>query len=124
MDEQLATALRECRAGQGHRRTGFRILAIPVRTPVVDLAVVPAFAPAFVRHPSASNPRRVRSDVADRMQRLHFLRNRIAHHEPIHRRNLARDHAQLLEPVGWMCSNSRDWIAATSRTPAVVAARP
>ena len=58
------------------------------------------------------------------MQRLHFLRNRIAYHEPIHRRNLARDHAQLLELVGWMCSNSRDWVSATRRTPAVFAARP
>ncbi|WP_420612529.1 hypothetical protein [Candidatus Spongiisocius sp.] len=41
------------------------------------------------------------------MQRLHFLRNRIAHHEPIYRRNLARDYRQLLEVVGWICSDSR-----------------
>ena len=85
---------------------------------------VPALTAAFALHPSAPNTRRVRAEVADRMQRLHFLRNRIAHHEPIHRRDLARDHRQLLEVVGWICSDSRSWVAARSRTPAVLAARP
>ena len=85
---------------------------------------VPAVASAFPRHPAAGDPRRVRVEVADRMQRLHFLRNRIAHHEPIHRRDLSRDHAHLLELTGWMCSDCCAWVAATSRTPAVVAARP
>ncbi|MDE0376174.1 MAG: hypothetical protein OXK16_09455 [bacterium] len=85
---------------------------------------VPALTAAFPLHPSTPNTRRVRAEVADRMQRLHFLRNRIAHHEPIHRRDLARDHAQLLEVVGWICSDSRTWVAARSRTPSVLAARP
>ena len=85
---------------------------------------VPALTAAFALHPSARNTRRVRADIADRMQRLHFLRNRIAHHEPIHRRDLARDHGQLLEVVGWICSDSRSWVAARSRTPAVLASRP
>ena len=85
---------------------------------------VPALTAAFALHPSARNTRRVRADTADRMQRLHFLRNRIAHHEPIHRRDLARDHGQLLEVVGWICSDSHSWVAAQSRTPAVLASRP
>jgi len=86
---------------------------------------VPALASAFARHPSPSDPYRIRADVEERIQRLHFLRNRIAHHEPIHnRRNLVRDHEQLLEVVGWICSDSRSWVAARSRTPAVLASRP
>lgn len=85
---------------------------------------VPALTAAFALHPSAPNTQRVRADVADRVQRLHFLRNRIAHHEPIHRRDLARDHDQLLEVVGWICSESHSWVASRSRTPAVLAARP
>ncbi len=55
------------------------------------------------------------------MEGLHLLRNRIAHHEPIFRRNLARDHAQLLELIGWMCADSQTWAAATSRTLETVA---
>ena len=85
---------------------------------------VPALASAFARHPPPNDPQQIRVDVNDRIQRLHFLRNRIAHHEPIHQRNLAGDHDQLLEVVGWICSDSRFWVAARSRTPAVLAARP
>ena len=105
-------------------KLGFGFWRYLCEPPYLTSLWVPAVASAFARHPSEHNPRRVRSDVADRMQRLHFLRNRIAHHEPIHRRNLARDHAQLPELVGRMCSDSRNWVAATSQTPPVFAARP
>ena len=85
---------------------------------------VPAIAATFPRHPSADNPRRVRADVEDRMQRLHFLRNRIAHHEPIHRRNLAHDLAGMLELIGWICVDSLAWVETVSRTQALLEARP
>ncbi len=63
---------------------------------------VPALASGFAQHPSPNDPQQIRTDVEDRVQPLHLLRNRIAHHEPIHRRDLARDHDQLLEVVGWI----------------------
>jgi hypothetical protein len=85
---------------------------------------VPALAEAFPHDPSSGNAREVRQDVDDRMQRLHFLRNRIAHHEPIHQRNLQRDHAQLQELAGWMCPESRSWIVEMTRTPDVLGQRP
>ena len=78
---------------------------------------VPAVANAFPAHPSGRQVRLVRSDVADRMQRLHFLRNRIAHHEPIHRRDLATDHRLLLELIEWVCPTTRAWAESRSRTP-------
>ena len=94
------------------------------KPPYLTSLWVPAVAAAFPLHPSAGDPRRIRVQVEDRMQRLHFLRNRIAHHEPIHLRNLSRDYADLLELMGWMCSDCRAWIDTTSRTVAVIAARP
>lgn len=94
------------------------------KPPYLTSLWVPAVASAFPLHPTANRPEQVRADVADRMQRLHFLRNRIAHHEPIHQRDLSRDHEQLLELVGWMCPDSYAWIAATSRTPRMLATRP
>ena len=84
---------------------------------------VPALASAFPRHSAQGDPRRIRADVEQRMERLHVLRNRIAHHEPIFRRDLARDHAQLLELIGWMCADSQTWAAAVSRTPETIAER-
>lgn len=85
---------------------------------------VPAVAAAFPQHPSSGNPRQVRADVEGRMRRLYFLRNRIAHHEPVHRRNLARDHAETLELIGWICPDCRAWAEAVSRTPGIIGARP
>ena len=84
---------------------------------------VPALASAFPQHPAQGDPRRIRAEVEHRMERLHLLRNRIAHHEPIFRRDLERDHNLLLELIGWMCMESRTWAAAVSRTPETIAER-
>lgn len=60
-------------------------------TPYLTSPWVPALVGAFPNHPQAGNPRAVRSDVEERIQRVQFLRNRVAHHEPIHERDLRRD---------------------------------
>ena len=85
---------------------------------------VAALAGAFPRHPRAGDPRLVRADVEDRIQRLHFLRNRIARHEPIHRRDLRHDLDDLVELAGWICADTQVWIVRESRTRAVFRARP
>ena len=84
---------------------------------------VPALSSAFSRHPSSSNPFKVRSDVAWLVQRLHFLRNRIAHHEPVHQRSLTEDHDGLLQLTGWICEHCHEWLSSSSRTPTIIAAR-
>jgi len=85
---------------------------------------VPALAAAFPRHPDAADPRAVRRDVEDRIQRVHFLRNRVAHHEPIHQRSLQRDHDGLLEVIGWVDSDAEEWLRRASRVSSTLAARP
>lgn len=85
---------------------------------------VPALAAAFPHHPASGDARTVRRDVDDRIQRLHFLRNRIAHHEPVHHRDLQHDLAHLQELVGWICPESRSWIVERSRSQAVLRRRP
>lgn len=85
---------------------------------------VPALAAAFPNHPTPTDPRAVRQDVEDRIQRVHFLRNRVAHHEPIHQRNLKRDQVSLLEVAGWICTDTHLWIAGTSRASLLLAQRP
>lgn len=61
--------------------------------------------------------RGLRRDVHDAVRDLHVLRNRIAHHEPIHNRPLETLHDQALAVAGWVCPVSRRWIAARSRVP-------
>lgn len=85
---------------------------------------VPAVADAFRNHPGAGDPRAVREAVDDRIQRVHFLRNRIAHHEPVHHRNLTRDLDSIAELSGWISSDARDWIIGASRAAEVIRRRP
>ncbi len=99
----------------------WRFLCTP---PYLTSLWVPALAAGFPNHPSAGDARAVRASIADRMQQLHFLRNRIAHHEPIHHRPLARDVAALLDVGGWMCEQTRRWIEQNSRTTDVLTRRP
>jgi hypothetical protein len=68
--------------------------------------------------------RGLRRDVHDQLARLHVLRNRIAHHEPIHNRPLPALHAAALTVAGWICPDTRGWISANSQVAAVLAGRP
>jgi hypothetical protein len=47
-------------------------------------------------------PNQRRHTVHDKLASLHHLRNRIAHHEPIHNRPLERLHADVLVVAGWI----------------------
>lgn len=85
---------------------------------------VPVLADAFGNHPGAGDPRAVRSAVEDRIQRVHFLRNRVAHHEPVHHRHLEVDLHGIKEVAGWISTAANDWIVATSRVENVIHERP
>lgn len=55
-----------------------------------------------------------RKAIQNALNSIRRLRNRVAHHCRIIHRDLARDHATILEVAGWVCPDSRDWIAALS----------
>ena len=57
-----------------------------------------------------AQPRR-RQTVHAPIQQLRNLRNRIAHHEPIFRRNLQADYDDILRVLGWMCPETCRWVA-------------
>ncbi|GAA1880408.1 hypothetical protein GCM10009687_55860 [Asanoa iriomotensis] len=65
-----------------------------------------------------------RPPVHQRLETLRLLRNRIAHHEPIHSRHLAADYGSLLSVAGWLSPAFEGWIKSTSRIPALLAGRP
>jgi hypothetical protein len=67
---------------------------------------------------------RVKREVRARMQQLHFVRNRAAHHEPIHQRDLRRDLDAALELLGWIHPVAAEWAADTTSLRAVLDARP
>lgn len=75
-------------------------------------------------------PRR-RQEVYRRLDHLNTLRNRIAHHEPIHTRRIATTgtdaaelHTELLELLGWIDPVIAHWVQARSSVPALLDGRP
>lgn len=65
-----------------------------------------------------------RSTVYDAVDALHTLRNRIAHHEPVHQRDLTVDMLTIYRLLGWVDPDVRSWATAISRLAPILAARP
>ncbi len=65
-----------------------------------------------------------RGDVYDLVDGLSRLRNRIAHHEPVHQLDLARHHQDVLRLAGYVDADVRTWIAGVSRIGQILASRP
>jgi len=61
------------------------------------------FAPSMQRKP-----------LHDRLMQIKTLRNRIAHHETLIRRDLPRDYSDTLEAIGWISPTSRAWVKSTN----------
>ncbi len=64
-----------------------------------------------------------RGDLREQLERLRLLRNRAAHHEPIHARDLLVDHRYMCQIAGHVSNDLQAWVASHSRLPSVVAAR-
>lgn len=79
------------------------------------------WVPALIRAFPHSIDRR--SDLRLRLERLRLLRNRAAHHEPIHARDLMIDHQYMCELAGFVAPDLKQWILTHSRLPSVVQQR-
>ena len=64
-----------------------------------------------------------RRQVEYHLANLMLVRNRAAHHEPIHRRNLNRDLDTAVQVVQWINPEAGSWIAQTSAIRAATASR-
>ncbi|MCW3846555.1 hypothetical protein OF829_04840 [Sphingomonas sp. LB-2] len=65
---------------------------------------------AFPHRPKGTE----RKAVQGALNSIRRLRNRVAHHCRIIHRDLVRDHETILEVAGWVCPDTRDWIASLS----------
>jgi len=63
--------------------------------------------------------RRKRKTVHARFNAIRRFRNRVAHHEPIFHRDIISVHEEIIEAIGWMCSDTASWARHVSRLPAV-----
>ena len=76
---------------------------------------------AGTRNAFPHRERLVRRQVHGPLIALRLLWNRIAHHEPVIKRDLSHDHDLVLELAGWMSPGMRAWIEYHSRVPALLA---
>ena len=53
--------------------------------------------------------------VHQRLNKIRFLRNRVAHHECILNRDLESDYCEIIEALGWICPETSAWIRETTR---------
>jgi hypothetical protein len=56
--------------------------------------------------------------------RLRDLRNRIAHHEPVIRRDLAGDYQRTINLISWVCPETASWVIEHSHVIGMIAQRP
>ncbi|MDO4636016.1 MAG: Abi family protein [Lautropia sp.] len=70
---------------------------------------------------SISEPR---AKINDHLERVRILRNRIAHHEPIFKRNLQDDYDTILRLVGWRCQFTADWMDEHQRVRHILGKSP
>ncbi len=60
-----------------------------------------------------------RKAVHAKLAALHELRNRVAHHEPIHNRPLQRLYDDALTLTGWICPTTRYWMQQQCLVPSL-----
>lgn len=83
---------------------------------------VPATHRAFPG--GSADLRQQQRDVAARMKRLTFVRNRAAHHEPIHRWDLVQDLHAALELSSWVSPAAGGWVRARNVLIGILTTRP
>lgn len=65
-----------------------------------------------------------RSIVFSAVSELHSLRNRIAHHEPIHQRDLSQDLLTTYRLIDWISPDTRKWAVSFSTVKRCLAEAP
>ncbi len=78
--------------------------------------------PSLLRPVFPHMPRRLRqrSELARRLHRIRLIRNRVFHHEPLwNRQDLADQHTQIIEMIGWINPDMSRFVHMLDRFPEV-----
>jgi len=66
----------------------------------------------------------LRKEIYEELEHIRTLRNRIAHHEPIFKRNLTADLDRIVALVEFRCKVTASWMLSNQQASALIAARP
>lgn len=78
----------------------------------------------YLRHAFPHLQPQSRATVYRALDALHTVRNRIAHHEPIHSRDLTADTLAISHVLDWIDRDVRAWAVTISRLQSTIATRP
>jgi hypothetical protein len=67
---------------------------------------------------------KTRTKIYEHLVKLHNLRNRIAHHEPIHNMPLQQRYDELLTVIEWIDPDLRTWVEKKSTAATILAGKP
>ena len=59
---------------------------------------------------AAKSVQQLRREAFDTLKDIRDLRNRIAHHEPIFRRNIQDEYNRIKKVVGWRSTVAANWL--------------
>jgi hypothetical protein len=65
-----------------------------------------------------------RSEAFDTLNKIRDLRNRIAHHEPIFRRNIQEEYDRIRRIIGWRSDVAADWVDKIENVTALIQTKP
>jgi len=94
----------------------------------VGLLAGPYNPPIWGKHLRTSFPHfpptRARKSLYNSAQAVATLRNRISHHEPLIKRNISGDYANILTLLEWICPSKLAWVKEHCLVPDVLRSKP
>ena len=82
------------------------------------------FAISFPGYDKAITLAQARAQMFYHIENIRKLRNRIAHHEPIFARNLAKDRDRIRQVIEWRRTGTAQWVDSIEQVTALLAAQP
>lgn len=84
----------------------------------------PHLAQIFPHYDTSLSIAQARSEIYTNIHQIRILRNRIAHHEPIFKRDLAMDLQRIRSLIFWRRASTKDWIEEYGTASAWLQNRP
>ncbi|SCM79626.1 conserved hypothetical protein [uncultured Pleomorphomonas sp.] len=82
------------------------------------------FGRVFPNADPAKTVQQLRKEGFDELQKIRDLRNRIAHHEPIFRRNVREEYARIRGIVAWTDEVAARWLDKVETVRGMIALKP
>ncbi|UAA40675.1 Abi family protein [Paraneptunicella aestuarii] len=67
---------------------------------------------------------KTRKEFQHNIKNINRFRNRIAHHEPIHKLNISVQHTEIIDTIGWLCTDTKDWVRHHSTVNSILRTSP